>query len=50
MAKIQDWKSLHELSARLLLERTRDDVATWKQRILEGKFVDEKSLRDRLTQ
>jgi len=49
MAKIQDWKSMKELSTRLLRERTGDNVATWNQRIAEEQLNNEKSLRAWLT-
>jgi hypothetical protein len=49
MAKIRDWKSMQDLSARLLQERTGEDVATWNQRIGQEQFHDEKSLRAWLT-
>ncbi|HJS17687.1 MAG TPA: DUF5655 domain-containing protein [Anaerolineales bacterium] len=45
MAKIQDWKSMQEMSARLLEERTGENVATWNRRIEQQQFTDEKSLR-----
>ena len=45
MAKIRDWKSMNEMSARLLEERTGEDLTTWNQRIAREKFSDEKSLR-----
>lgn len=50
MAKIQDWKSMNEMSARLLRERTGEDVAAWKRRIAEVQLNDEKSLRAWLTE
>ena len=49
MAKIQDWKSMQDMSARLLHERTGDDVATWNQRIAQQQFKDEPDLRAWLT-
>jgi hypothetical protein len=49
MVKIRDWKSMNELSARLLQERTGENVATWNRRIAEEQFQDEKSLRAWLT-
>jgi hypothetical protein len=49
MAKIRDWKSMHDLSARLLKERTGENVATWNRRIAKEQLNDEKSLRAWLT-
>lgn len=49
MVKIRDWKSMQDLSARLLQERTGEDVATWNRRIAQEQFNDEKSLRAWLT-
>lgn len=49
MVKIRDWKSMQDLSARLLQERTGEDVATWNQRIVQEEINDEKSLRAWLT-
>ena len=33
MAQTRDRKSMQDMSARLLMERTGDDVATWNRRI-----------------
>ena len=49
MAKIRDWKSMKELSTRLLQERTGENVVTWNRRIAEKQLNDEKSLRAWLT-
>ena len=49
MVKLRDWKSMQDLSARLLKERTGEDVATWNRRIAREQFSDEKSLRAWLT-
>src|SRR5919109_523878 len=49
MAKIRNWKSMNDLSARLLKERTGEDVATWNRRITKEQLHDEKSLRAWLT-
>ncbi len=49
MTKIRDWRSMVDWSARLLKERTGEDVATWNRRIAEEQFNDEKSLRAWLT-
>jgi hypothetical protein len=45
MTKIRDWKSMNDLSARLLKERTGENVVTWNQRIAKEQLNDEKSLR-----
>ena len=50
MATTRDWKSMKELSTRLLQERTGENVAAWNRRIAEEKLDDEKSLRAWLTQ
>ena len=50
MIKTRDWRSMLDWSARLLQERTGEDVATWNRRIEEEQFHDEKSLRAWLTQ
>ena len=49
MAKIRDWKSMKELSTRLLQEHTGENVATWNGRIAEEQINDERSLRAWLT-
>jgi hypothetical protein len=49
MAKTRDWKSMKDLSARLLKERTGENVATWNRRIAKEQLNDEKSLRAWLT-
>ena len=49
MAKIRDWKSMQELSARLLQERTGENVATWNGRIAKEQLNDEQGLRAWLT-
>ena len=49
MAKTRDWRSMVDWSARLLKERTGQDVATWNRRIAKDRFNDEKSLRAWLT-
>ena len=49
MANVRDWKSMKDLSARLLQERTGENVATWNRRIAKEQFNDEKSLRAWLT-
>ena len=50
MAKVRDWQGLKEMSARLLLERTGEDVAAWNQRIQREGFHNEASLRAWLSQ
>lgn len=45
MAEIRDWKGMWANSARLLKERTGEDVDTWNRRIRKERFTDEKSLR-----
>ena len=49
MGKIRDWSSMKDLSARLLQERTGENVATWNRRIAKEHLNDEKSLRAWLT-
>ena len=49
MARMRDWKSMKDLSTRLLLERTGENIDTWNHRILEEQLNDEKSLRAWLT-
>ena len=49
MANIRDWTSMKDLSARLLKERTGENVATWNRRIAKEELNDEKSLRAWLT-
>jgi hypothetical protein len=50
MTKTRDWRGMVDWSARLLQERTGNDVATWNERIAKEQFSDEKSLRAWLTQ
>jgi len=50
MAKLRDWKSMNDLSARLLEERTGENVAAWNRRIAKEQLDDEKSLRAWLTE
>lgn len=45
MTEVRDWKGMRDVSARLLQERTGDDLATWNQRIAEHSFPDEEALR-----
>jgi hypothetical protein len=49
MAQTRDWQGMKDLSARLLYERTGQDVATWKERIASEGFTDEQQLRAWLT-
>jgi len=45
MAQTRDWQGMRDMSARLLKERTGQDVAAWNQRITAEGFADERSLR-----
>jgi len=45
MAEIRDWSTMQEMSARLLKERTGEDVKAWNERIKAQGFKDEKQLR-----
>jgi hypothetical protein len=45
IAQTRDWQGMREMSARLLKERTGDDVAAWNQRITTQGFTDEQELR-----
>jgi len=49
MAQTRDWQGMKAMSARLLEERTGEDVGTWNQRIKAEGFKDEKELRAWLT-
>lgn len=49
MAQTRDWQGMREMSARLLRERTGEDVETWNQRIVVEGFADERQLRAWLT-
>lgn len=49
MIKTRDWKAINDMSARLLVERTGEDVATWNERIAKEQFDNEKNLRAWLT-
>ena len=46
MAQTRDWQGMRDMSARLLRERTGQDVDTWNRRIKKERFKDAKSLRD----
>jgi hypothetical protein len=50
MAQTRDWKGMQEMSARLLHERTGQDLETWNQRIASEGFTDEQTLRAWLTE
>lgn len=50
MAKTLDWQEMNKMSARLLQERTGEDVNTWNQRVQAEGFSDEKALRAWLTE
>jgi hypothetical protein len=45
MAQTRDWREMISWSARLLKERTSEDVVEWNRRIQEKGFKDEQSLR-----
>jgi hypothetical protein len=45
MAQTRDWQAMQEMSARLLKERTGEDVQTWNERIAAEGFADEQQLR-----
>src|SRR5215210_3398497 len=50
MAQTRDWQGMKDMSARLLKERTGEDVDTWNQRIRTERFDDEQQLRAWLTE
>lgn len=45
MPQTRDWQGMMSMSARLLEERTGENVETWNQRIRQGNFPDELGLR-----
>lgn len=49
MSETRDWKGMKDMSARLLKERTGEDVETWNQRIRLEDFKEEQDLRAWLT-
>jgi len=49
VSETRDWKGMKVMSARLLKERTGEDVETWNQRIQREGSTEEKSLRAWLT-
>ncbi len=50
MVQIVNWQGMRTMSARLLQERTGEDVNTWNQRVQAEGFSDEKALRAWLTE
>ena len=50
MPQPRDWHGMWEMSARLLKERTGDDVETWKRRVNDRAPADEGQLRAWLTE
>ena len=49
MTQTRDWRDMLAWSARLLEERTGENVAVWNRRIAKEQLNDETSLRDWLT-
>ena len=49
MAQTRDWQGMKDMSARLLKERSGEDLETWNQRIASEDFTDEQTLRAWLT-
>lgn len=49
MTETRDWSDMQAMSARLLKERTGQDVAAWNKRIRAQKLKDEPALRAWLT-
>ena len=45
MPETRDWQTMKDMSARLLKERTGEDMAVWRDRISQQSLTDEKSLR-----
>jgi hypothetical protein len=45
MPQIRDWRAMKEMSTRLLIERTGEDVAAWNRRIEQQGLTGEESLR-----
>lgn len=45
MAETRDWQGMKDMSARLLKERTGQNVESWNQRIKAEGFADEQQLR-----
>jgi hypothetical protein len=44
-APVRSWREIREWSARLLADRTGEDVAAWNRRVAEAGLADEPSLR-----
>ena len=49
MPQTRDWKGMKDMSARLLNERTGQDLDTWNGRVRAEDFTDEQQLRAWLT-
>jgi hypothetical protein len=49
MPEFRDWQGMIDMSARLLNERTGEDLESWNKRVLTQGLNDEKSLRAWLT-
>ena len=49
MAQTRDWHGMKDMSARLLKERTGEDVESWNQRITAKGFNNAQELRVWLT-
>ena len=49
MANIRNWQGMMDMYARLLKERTGENVDTWNRRIKRERFTDKESLRSWLT-
>jgi hypothetical protein len=49
MAEIRNWQGMRDMSARLLKERTGEDVDAWNRRVKKERFDNKKDLRDWLT-
>jgi hypothetical protein len=45
MARTRNWQGMRDMSARLLQERTGEDVIAWNRRISEEAFANEQELR-----
>src|SRR5690242_6474548 len=50
MAQTRDWKGMREMSARLLKERTGEDMHAWNQRIASEGLSNQQQLRAWLTE
>src|SRR5215510_3182908 len=49
MAEIRNWQGMRDMSARLLKERTGEDVDAWNRRVKKEGFDNKKDLRAWLT-